>query len=145
MSAMRLFRTPPSTLNMQLNELLLSLNLILTHLIQRPQTEFNINQQLITPTLTEILPHHDAQHLQPLTMRRHRISRDDPTPPSELARQRKFIVCFLHLGVETEGYEGEAVAVLLRHDEEAHLVEGVGEVVGCLGDAFHDGCVAVFA
>ena len=59
--------------------------------------------------------------------------------------ERELVVVLLRLGVKTEGYEGQTVAGLLGHDDEAELLEGVGEVVSGAGQVRHDGAVTVLS
>jgi hypothetical protein len=124
--------------------ILVTLQLRLIHIIQYLHAELNIAKQLITSRLREILSDNHTQHLQIIRVRSHRISGDDPTSASQLMRQRKLIVMFVAL-LETERNEWEAGAVLLGHDDEAELFEGLGEVVCCAREVRHDGAVAVLA
>lgn len=113
---------------MSRNIILIALDLLLIHIIQDLNAQLNIAQKLITSALAEILTNHHSQHLQIIRMRRHRIRRHNPTSATQLMSERKFIVVLL-AGLEAECDQWESLAVLLRHDDEAELLEGVGEVV----------------
>ena len=121
------------------------LNRLLIHLIQQLQTKFNIRQALITPGLREILSNHHSQHLQILCVRRHSICRYHPATLTQDMSESEFIVVFFSLGIQAEGYERETISVPFRHDNEAELLEGFGEVVCCAGEVAHDRAVAVLA
>ena len=78
-------------------------------------------------------------------MRSHRVSWNDPRTLTELVSECKFVVVLVGFFVETEGYERETGAVLLRHDEETQLFQRIREVVGCAGEVAHDGTVSMLA
>jgi len=130
---------------MHLNVLLILLYRIFVHLIQDTGTEPNIAKQLITPALAKILSNHHSQHLQVLCLWRHGVGWDDPRALAELMSKGEFVVVFVSLRVDAEGNKGESGAVLLGHDDEAKLFEGVGEVVSSVGEVRHDGAITVLA
>lgn len=78
-------------------------------------------------------------------MRGHRVGGDDPGAAAELVGEGKLVVVLFELRVEAEGDQGETLAVLLGHDDEAELLEGFGEVVCGPGQVGHDGTVSVLA
>jgi hypothetical protein len=127
------------------NILLIILDRLPIHLVQHLQTQFNIRQELITPTLAEILSYYHSQHFEVFSMRCHGICRNNPRALAQNMSECEFIVVFVCLGVQAEGYEGKTLSVALGHDDEAELGEGVGEVVCCAGEVGHDGAVAVLA
>ena len=59
-------------------------------------------------------------------------------------RERKLIVVLL-ARLEAEGYEWKTSAVLLRHDDEVELLEGIGEIVCRAREVRHDGAVSVLS
>jgi hypothetical protein len=127
------------------NILLIILDRLPIHLIQHLQTQFNIRQELITPTLAEILSHYYSQHFEVFSMRSHGICRNNPRALAQNVSKCEFIVVLVCLGVQAERHEGETLAVALGHDDEAELLEGVGEVVCCASKVGHDGAVAMLA
>jgi hypothetical protein len=130
---------------MLLDMLLATHYLFLVHVVQDANAQFDIRQQLVTPTLAEVLADHHTQHLEILGVGRHGVSRDDPGAATQLVGESELVVVLACFGVETEGDEGETLAMLLGHDDEAQLGEAVGEVVGCAGQIGHDGAVAALA
>lgn len=74
----------------------------------------------------------------------HRVRRDDPASAAKLVREGELVVVLL-AGLEAECDEGKTFAVLLRHDDEAELLEGIGEVVCRAGEVRHDGAVTVLS
>lgn len=135
----------PTVANMLLHKLLMLLDLILVQVLQQLHAELDIAQQLVTPRLGEVLADHHAQHLQVLRLGRHGVGGHDPGARAQLVGEGELVVVFVGGGVEAEGDEGEALAGLLGHDDEAELLEGVGEVVGGSGEVGHDGAVPVLA
>ena len=118
---------------------------ILVHVIEDLDAELDIREQLVAAGFAEVLADDDAQHLEVLGVRRHGVGGHDPGAAAELMGQCELVVVLVGFGVEAEGDEGEAFAVLLGHDDEAQLLEGVGEVVCCAGQVGHDGAVAVLS
>ena len=131
--------------DMLLDVLLALLDLLLVHFIEEPQTQFDIREQLVAPTLAEILAHHYPQHLQVVGVRRHGVRRDDPSALAELMREGEFVEVFVRGFVKTECDEWEPIAGFPRHDDEPELFQGVGEVVGGARQVGHDAAVAVLA
>jgi hypothetical protein len=125
--------------------LLIILDRLPIHLIQQLQTQLNIAKKLITSTLAEILSHYNSQHFEVFSMRRHGIRRNNPRMLTQDMSQCEFIVVFICLGIQAESYERETFSMAFRHDDEAELGEGFGEVVCCAGEVGHDGAVAVLA
>jgi hypothetical protein len=124
---------------------LVLLNLLLVHLIKDQHAKLDITKQLITSALREILSHNDTQHLKTASVRSHGISWDNPGSLTELMSQRELVVVFVCFGVEAEGNEWEPMPGLLRHNDQAQLLERVGEVVCCAGEVCHDGAVTVLS
>lgn len=58
-------------------------------------------------------------------------------------RESEFVEMLIRSFVETESDERKTCAALLRHDDEAELFKGVGEVVGGAGQVRHDAAIAV--
>jgi hypothetical protein len=49
------------------------------------------------------------------------------------------------IGVETEGNQRKTIATSLRHEQEAHLLNGSSQIVCSSGQVKHDGAVAMLA
>lgn len=58
-------------------------------------------------------------------MRCHGVGWDDPGTLTQLMSDSKFIILLVGFGVEAKCDKWEAFTVALRHDDEAHLGEGV--------------------
>lgn len=139
--ALRLLRIRPAPINI----IRVLLQHLLIHVIQQAKTKLQIRDQLLTPALRKVLTDHDAQHLHLLRIRRHRIRRHDPAALAQLMRNRKLIVALLELGVKTERHERQTTALALAHDQETHILDGIGEQVGGAGEVEHDRAVSVLA
>jgi hypothetical protein len=124
---------------------LVLLNLLLVHLIKDQHAKLDITKQLIASALREILSHNDTQHLKIAGVRSHGISWDNPGSLTELMSQRELVVVFVCFGVEAEGNEWEPMPGLLRHNDQAQLLERVGEVVCCAGEVCHDRAVTALS
>ena len=131
--------------SMRMDILLVLLDALRIHIIEDLHAELDIAQQLVASRLAEILTHDDAQHLEILGVRGHGVGGDDPGAATELVGERELVVVLLLLRVEAEGDEGETFAVLLGHDDEAELLERIGEVVCGAGQVGHDGAVSVLS
>ena len=131
--------------SMRMDVLLVLLDALRIHIIEDLHAELDIAQQLVASRLAEILTHDDAQHLEILGVRGHGVGGDDPGTAAELMGKRELVVVLLLLRVEAEGDEGETFAVLLGHDDEAELLERIGEVVCGAGQVGHDGAVSVLS
>lgn len=140
-----IMRTLPTMNNMFLQLDLMFLNLELIHRIQNLHTQLNIAEQGVASGLGEIFTDYDAQHFEVGGVRRHGIGGDDPAARAELVGECEFVIVFVEFWVETESHERKTLSILLGHDDEAELFEGIGEVVGCSGEVGHDGAVAVFS
>lgn len=131
------------------NKGLLSLDRLHVRLLQQPQAESDVMDEHVASALGEVLPHDDAQHLELLGVRRHRVRGDDPAPGAQVVGERKLVVVAVlsALGgaLEAEGHEGQALAAALGHDDEAVALEDLGEVVGGAGQVAHDGLIALLA
>jgi len=126
--------TPPlRTRHRLLLLLLLRLQRLGIDLAQRLHREPDIGNQRVAPAPAEILADDDAHELELLRVRRHGVGGDDPAVLTQLVGDGEFVVGEVLGGVEAEGDEGEAGAGGLRHDDEAEVFEGFGEVVGCAG------------
>ena len=118
----------PMRRRMRSNILLVTLQLCLIHIIQNLHTKLNIAKQLITSRFRKVFADNDTEHFQVVCVRGHRIRRYDPTSASQLMSECKLIIVLL-ASFEAECDEWETLAVLLGHDDETELLEGVGEVV----------------
>lgn len=128
---------------------LLSLDRILVDILQQSHAELDVVDEHVASALGKVLAHNHTQHLEPLGMRRHCVRGHDPAPGAQVVRQRKLVIMtvFTALGgvLEAKGHEGQALAATLGHDDEAVVLEDVGEVVGGAGQVAHDGLVAPLA
>lgn len=127
------------------DKLLLPLDAVAVHLLEQLLRHLDVCNQTVAPVLGEVLAHHDAQHLEVLGVRRHRVRRHDPPADAELMGQGELVVVAVLLGRQAEGDEREALAGLLGHEDEAEGLEGVGEVVGGAREVAHDGAVPLLA
>lgn len=59
--------------------LLLRLDRVSVHLLQHALAELDVAEQRVTAVLGEVLSDDDAQHLEVLGVRRHRVCGDDPS------------------------------------------------------------------
>lgn len=58
--------------------LLLRLDGVAVHLLEQALAQLDVGEQGVAAVLGEVLADHDAQHLEVLRVRRHRVRRDDP-------------------------------------------------------------------
>lgn len=129
---------------MLMDKLLLLPDALAVHALQQRLALLDVGDQPVAPVARKVLAHHDAQHLEILGVRRHRVRRHHPAAHAQLVRERELVVValvFLAFGErgQAEGDEREALAGLLGHDDEAEGGEGVGEVVGGSGEVGLDG------
>lgn len=120
-------------------------DLRLVHIVQNLHAQLDILKQLVAAGLGKVLAHDDTQHLQVLGVRGHGVCGYDPATLAQLVGERELVVVLAGLLVQTECYEGQTCAALLRHDDEAELLERVREVVCGAGQVGHDGAVTMLA
>lgn len=130
---------------MSLHMVVVDLQSLLVQFAEFLHRDSEITNQRIAPTLREILPHNYPHHPHPLRMRRHSISRDDPSSLPQLVRDGKLIKFMSMVRVQTESYKRQAFAASLGHEDEAHFLDGEGQVVRRPGQVAHNAAVALFA
>jgi hypothetical protein len=131
---------------MLLDKLLLLADALAVHALQQRLALLDVGDEAVAPVARKVLAHHDAQHLEVLGVRRHRVGRHHPPAHAQLVRERELVVVALVFvafreGGQAEGDEREALAGLLGHDDEAEGGERVGEVVGGAGEIGLEGLV----
>ena len=137
---------PPMVLRpMTLHMLLMRLQLLFVHLRQLMQRQLQIRNQRIAPRPRKVLPHNHPHQLHRLAVRRHRVRRHHPAPFPELMRNSELVELVSVVEIEAESDKGETLAAGLGHEDEAHFLDGEGEVVRCTGQVAHDATIALFA
>lgn len=94
-----IMRCLPTVQVVLVDEFLLTLYSILVHLVQELHAQLDVCDEGLASASSEILPNHDAEHLEVLRLRGHRVRRHDPGSNAKLMGQGKFVVGPLSLRV----------------------------------------------
>lgn len=125
--------------------LLVLLQRLLVHLLQLVQRHLQIRHESIASAAREILAHHHTHHLELLRVWSHGVSRHDPAAFTQTVSDGELVEFVVLRRVEAEGNEWETFAAGLGHEEESHLLDRRGEIVGGAGEVEHDATIALLS
>lgn len=117
----------------------------LVHGVQGLEGQLDIDQKAVAAVHAEVLTDDNTHQFHLLAMGCHGVGRDNPSALAQLVGDGKLIVITVGVRGQTEGYQGQTLALTLAHDDHALVLQLLGHVVGNAGQIHHDGAVTVLA